>query len=385
MLLRHPLAPSAPQVWAVEDTSVQLAWGSLPPGRVEAVATSGSGSGSGFVVTIDHPGGAGSVELTGLATATAYQLHLTYPDGSTTLRASTLTPPPGQLLSKVATVSDLHLGSTRWGASKTMTDISHEPTGFAMRCARAAITEAIAWGADLLIVKGDATHHQSASDYEQLGQLLDEFDELPIVLIPGNHDVDGRTDDPIPAKLGARGIPYVQDVAVEDIPGLRIIAADSTVPGFGHGSVERVGAEIVELAAETSSPYLLAIHHQLQPYRLPTIYPLGVPAPSSVELLASLAAGNRRGLVTSGHTHRNRARRHGPLIATEVGSTRDWPGVWAGYAVHEGGIRQVVKRAADPDAVAWHEYSRRALLGGWGYWAVGRRHQRCFTHHWPNP
>lgn len=376
---QFPLPPSAIQIWAVEDTSIQLTWGSIQPGRVEATVDGGT-----MTATVEHSGGPGSIEVTGLRPDSNHRVDLVHPEGQTTLSAKTLPSPDGACLCKVATISDLHLGSTRWGASKTMFDRSGDPEGFPMRCARAAIAEAIAWGADLLIVKGDAAHHQSASDYELVGRLLDEFDQLPVVLVPGNHDVDGRTDDPVPAKVGARGIPFVRDAVAEDLPGVRIIAADTTVPGSGAGSVVRIGSQIVDLATETDGPYLLAIHHHLQPYRYPAIYPVGVPTPESTDLLTALTAGNPRGLITSGHTHRNRSRQHGPLITTEVGSTRDWPGVWAGYAIHEGGIRQVVKRAAAPDAIAWHEYSRRALLGWWGTWAAGRLRHRCFTHPWPS-
>ena len=31
----------------------------------------------------------------------------------------------------------------------------------------------------------------------------------------------------------------------------------------------------------------------------------------------------------------------------------------------------------------WHEYSRLALLGVWGWWSAGRLDHRCFTHRWP--
>ena len=378
---RLPIPPSAPQVWAVEDTSIQLTWGLLPPGVVEA--TLADPNGQRRTVSIDHAGGPGTVELAGLIPTTPYGIELVSSAGTTALSASTLPSPGGRSLCRIATISDLHLGSRRWGFSKTMVDRSGRPDPFPMRCARAAINEAIEWGAELLIVKGDGAHHQAAFDFNLLGELLDEFPELPVLLIPGNHDVDGRTDDPVPAKVGARGIPFVRNVAVEDLPGLRVIVADSTVPGSGSGSVDRIRPDVVELAAETGGPYLLALHHQLQSFRWPTAYPPGIPAPSSTELVADLIDGNPRGLVTSGHTHRNRARRHGPLVATEVGSTRDWPGVWAGYAVHEEGIRQVVRRAAAPGAITWHEYSRNALLGWWSKWAVGRLDQRCFTHRWP--
>lgn len=374
-MVSHPLTPSALQVWAVEDTAVQLTWGDLPPGPVSATM-------AGRTAMIEHPGGPGSLDATDLDPGTGYTIRVDHAGGSTELRARTLTPPPGRLLCRVATISDLHLGSDNWGASKLMVDRSGSDTPFPLRCARAAVAEAVAWGAELLIVKGDAAHHQDAGHFAQLGALLDSIDELPVLLIPGNHDVDGRGLGPVPAKVGERGVPYVRGAASADLPGLRVIVGDTTIPGSGTGRIDRVADEVVELANESPGPYLLALHHQLQRHRIPTYYPLGVPAAASAAFLDGLAADNPRGLVTSGHTHRNRSRRHGPLMVTEVGSTRDWPGVWAGYAVHEGGIRQVVRRAAAPEAISWHEYSRRALLGLWEHWAAGRQRHRCFTHRW---
>ena len=50
-----------------------------------------------------------------------------------------------------------------------------------------------------------------------------------------------------------------------------------------------------------------------------------------------------------------------------------FPGTWAGYAVHEGGIRQVVRRVAAPDAIAWTDRTRHGLGGMWGLIAPGRR------------
>ena len=88
-------------------------------------------------------------------------------------------------------------------------------------------------------------------------------------------------------------------------------------------------------------------------------------------------------LVTSGHSHRNRARRAGPLVVTEVGSTKDYPGVWAGYAAYEGGIVQVVRRMTAPDTMEWIEYSRQAVGGAWRWYAPGGLDDRCFSHRWP--
>jgi hypothetical protein len=87
--------------------------------------------------------------------------------------------------------------------------------------------------------------------------------------------------------------------------------------------------------------------------------------------------------VTTGHTHRYRRRRHGPVLITTTGSPKDYPGAWTGYAVHEGGIRQVVRRIAAPDCIRWTQRTAHALFGGWALWAPGLRSHRCFTHPWP--
>ncbi|MEM8924321.1 MAG: metallophosphoesterase [Actinomycetota bacterium] len=375
--MRSPLAPSRLQVWAVEDNSAQLTWGHLPAGEITAW--------TGDVrVTVEHRGGPGTLTIGGLRPGTRHRIDVGWHGGRTQVVATTLTPPPGELLCRFATVSDLHLGATRWGALHQMRDRSGLETPFAVRCARAAIADAVDWGAELLVVKGDAAHHQYQPHFDLVADLLDEFDDLPMLLIPGNHDVDGRPGDPLPAKVGRRGLPFLRRPDCTDLPGIRIIVADTTVPGRGVGSLAQVGDDILELAARTRQPVFLGIHHQLERHRIPDHYPLGIPAPSSNDFLSELVRINARSLVSSGHTHRNRSRRHDSLAVTEVASTRDWPGVWAGYAVYEGGIRQVVRRVSGHDAVGWHEYSRRALLGLWAWWSSGPLDQRCFSHTWPD-
>ena len=99
--------------------------------------------------------------------------------------------------------------------------------------------------------------------------------------------------------------------------------------------------------------------------------------------MAGLAAANPATFVSAGHSHRNRRHRHSSLAVSEIGATMHYPGTWAGYAVHEGGIRQVVRRVAAPDAIEWTERTRRALLGLWAPWAAGSIGQRCFSHSWP--
>jgi Icc protein len=374
---RLPLDPSPLQVWAVEDTAVQLTWGHLPAGAVLAEADD-------VGVEVDHGGGPGSVVVAGLRAGRDHRIRVRWTGGEAVRSITTLPPPPGELLAKVATLSDLHLGATRWGVLRTMGEDGHDDHPHPWRCAAAALDEACDWGAELVVLKGDLAEHRRPSDFEQVAELLDRVPaEVALLVLPGNHDVDRFTEMPLPAALGRRGTPYVSGVSHLDLPGIRVIGADTTVPGRTEGRLGPVADGVADRAAGAGGPALVLLHHHFQRWALPTHRPRGISSIEARPFLDRLASANPDVVVSSGHSHRNRARRHGPLLVTEVGSTKDWPGVWAGYAIHEGGIRQVVRRTRAPAAMAWTEYSRAAALGIWDRWSPGALAERCVVHHWP--
>lgn len=376
-MIRFGPADSPPQVWAIEDDAIQVTWGNLPPGTVTAKS-------EGAETTIEHEGGPGGLCLQGLKADSHHKIGLVWTGGSTTLAAVTLPTPPGELLSRFATISDLHLGAYRWGAFNTMIEKAHFETPHPYRCASAAVEEATAWGAELLVIKGDAAQHESASDFDQLGRLVDEHPELPMLLIPGNHDVDGRgaERDSIPLTVGQRALPYTRGVDRFELPGVNVIVADTSIPNRGRGDLDRTAPAILEHAARSDRPVFIGLHHQLQPHRIPRHWPIGVAAAESNRFIDSLNRLDQPVTISSGHTHRNRSRTRGDVLITEVGSTKDWPGVWAGYAIYEGGIRQVVRRIVRPDAIVWTEYSRGALNGLWAMWSPGPLNERCLSHSW---
>ena len=401
--------PSPLQVWAVDHESIQLTWGSLPAGPV--VVSCGD-----EVVTIDHDGGAGSATVGGLRSDTAHTVVVDRPeDGQRqTIAARTLVRPPGDRLFRLATVSDLHLGSTRWGFWKTMTEVepadqpdhdlvdpsrlramgsSPEPVPepgrapgpwrlpHAWRTALGAVEHAATWGARLLVLKGDLAQHETVECFDHVGALVDAFPELPMVAIPGNHEVD-EGGWLLPRTLGSREVPMVHGVEHRDLPGVRVIVANTTVPNSGRGRIEPVAAAILERAHDSDRPVLLLIHQQLQSTRFPRYWPIGISPPESTRFLDELDRLPQPVVVSSGHTHRNRIRRHGSVTLTEVASTKDWPGVWAGYDVFEGGLIQTVNRTQDRSVLAWQEYSRRAVAGLWAHWSPGRLEDRCLSLTW---
>lgn len=87
-------------------------------------------------------------------------------------------------------------------------------------------------------------------------------------------------------------------------------------------------------------------------------------------------------MVSSGHTHRHRRWEHREVTATQVGSTKDYPGVWAGYVITDRAVRQVVHRVTEPDCLRWTEFTRRAAGGTWRWVAPGLLPSRCFDQIW---
>jgi len=363
-------------VFAVEDTTAQLTWRALPAGPVSARVT-------GRAVEVDADGGPGALVLEDLAPARQHPVTVTAGGLSCALTVRTLATPPGPLLTRVATVGDLHLAGRSFGARGTVVERPRAVEASSVRCARAALAEAVAWGADLVVVKGDVTQRGRSYQWRVAAELLAEV-PVPVVVLPGNHDrAPDRTTEPwmAGAELGLR---VVRGTDAVDLPGVRVVMADTTIAGRSRGRLSHRTEEVVTLAAGAPSA-LVVLHHQLELHPELPLWPPGVPRAEADRFLDALAEAQPAALVTSGHTHRHRRRRHGPITVTSVGSTKDYPGVWAGYAVHEGGIRQVVRRVADPDCLRWTELTRRGVAHQWGRLSPGRLDERCFSLDWPGP
>ncbi|MEZ5232218.1 MAG: metallophosphoesterase [Acidimicrobiales bacterium] len=382
-------------VAAIEDTTVQVGF-HAPAGllevrfrtdRCDTARHDADRYGHGGRVRIEHPGGPGLVDLSGLPPATVVHIEVVAGRARRTCAARTLPAPPGAELVRVATVSDLHVGSTTHGLADTMFDRSPYREPAPVRCARGALREATAWGAALLVGKGDLTQHGWAEEWQALGDVFEQAaPHLPRLGVPGNHDRPAVRD--IAPQHGLLRAGFSEDLLEwSDLPGIRVIAADSAGDSQGHGSLAAHGDAVVDLAADAARDgraVLLCLHHPIERAPLPLQYPKGVAWGEGRALARRLAAANRSTLITAGHTHRNRRRRVAGLVHTEVGSTKDWPGVWGGYAVHEGGIRQVVRRITAADAIGWIDYTRWAAGGLWWPYAPGRLADRCFTHSWPS-
>ena len=371
-----PRPPRRLEVFATGTTWVQLTWSAVGPGPV----TVRTGD---HAVDVDADGGPGAVLLPDLAPGVEHRIDLTGAGlpAPVALRARTLVPPPGALLHRIATVSDTHLGSHGTGFLHTIIEKPEPTEPHPTRCARWALREARAWGADELVVKGDLVDRSDAASWAIADSVLSELD-VPVSVVPGNHEWSGHGDvDPV-AGLARHGRRLVTGVEHHDRPGIRVVLLDSAIPGTDPGRLSVLLHDVLAAASGTDLPLFVAMHHQPMRWRVPTYLPAGVPGPDARHFLGELARVNPRTLVTSGHTHRHRRRHVGPVTITEVGSTKDFPGTWAGYEVHEGGIVQTVRRIAEPSCIRWTDHTRRAAAGVWQLWSPGRLGDRCFTRTW---
>jgi 3',5'-cyclic AMP phosphodiesterase CpdA len=329
---------------------------------------------------VDDAVGSGLATFEGLDPFRRYPVLL---DGTPMATATTLARPAGRLLARVATLSDLHIGERAFGLLPRLRSapavLGDDGAAHPMRCLRGAVDEICAWQPDLVVVKGDLAHRSRRHEYDLAVGELRRIGR-PLLVTRGNHDGGNHRDIDAAGHLASLGVRLAAPVATHDLNGARIVAMDSVIDGERRGTAARDADLVVQALATHDGPCLLALHHQFMPLPFPHHLPVGIPRRESTTFLDAVARANPRTVVTSGHTHRNRARRHGPVLVTEVGSPKDYLGVWGAYEIYEGGIVQSVRRISMPDTLAWNDRTRRVALGAWGLWSPGRPSDRDISH-----
>ena len=389
-------APSlGPEVFAVEHDSLQVTWSHLPRARMTFEI-----AGRSFDVDATPPawyrrsggrrpaagtGGPGAFTVEGLEPSTAYDVALAAPGYARRRVASAVTmgPPAGRLLSRFATVSDCHFGERVLGALHRLHDPVPRPPGlqpYPVRCASAALEQAKSWGASLVVAKGDLTQDGKHDEFETAVQVLREAGS-PVAVTFGNHDVRGPVQLVEATRmLEAAGFTVADATRHIDLAGARLVLSHTPLPNRHAGRMDAADIEAaVAAAGDTDLPAIVIVHHPLRKWPVETHYPPSLRWRDSRMLASGLRGANPASIVLAGHTHRNRRYSVGGVTVVEVGSTKDYPGQWAGYSVYEGGIRQVVRRIERPDAIAWTQMTSRAMGGVWRRWSPGRMDDRCWS------
>ena len=290
-------------------------------------------------------------------------------------------PAPGERLASFATVNDVHFGETECGVIEGLDlgPIHRSPEGaepYPELMNRCAVEEIAAMDPAVVVAKGDLTTRGEPEEYERFCEVYGGAFGDRLVHVRGNHDAySGET--------------HASDAPIEvELPGVRLAVLDTVIPRHTPGAVSTEQLEWLDaLAADSDRPVLVFGHHHAwspDSDTRPEEY-FGI-CPDDSERLVEVAA-RRPSIIGyfAGHTHRNRVRRFsatGDLPWVEVACVKDFPGAWAEYRVHEGGVLQIHRRISAPEALEWSETTRDMYGGSYFEYAFGEMSDRCFPI-WP--
>ncbi|MBI2708179.1 MAG: metallophosphoesterase [Actinobacteria bacterium] len=288
-------------------------------------------------------------------------------------------PEPGERLATFATVNDVHFGEEVCGLVHDNPDVGpvfrSEPgePPYPETMNAGAVEEISAVDPAVVLVKGDLTATGTHAEYERFVEVWQGAFGARLLHVRGNHD----------AYYGAT----FADMSCQrvDLPGATLAMLDTTVPGQAGGGLTADQIEwLDELAATADRPVLVFGHHHAwnpASSERPDPY-FGVHPDWSERLVEVVARRPRIAGYFAGHTHRNRVRHFaatGTVPWVEVACVKDYPGAWAEYRVHEGGVLQIVHRISTPAALAWTERTRHMFAGMYGTYALGALADRCFA------
>jgi 3',5'-cyclic-AMP phosphodiesterase len=154
---------------------------------------------------------------------------------------------------------------------------------------------------DALVFTGDLADKAEPGAYRRLRDIIEPYAhklEAAVVWVMGNHD----EREPFSEILLNQEPSSAPQDRVYDLGGLRLIALDSSVPGFHHG--ELTPAQLQWLANELATPAphgtILALHHP--PIPTPIVL-MGMIELEDQQALAAVVEGTDVRAVLAGHLH----------------------------------------------------------------------------------
>jgi 3',5'-cyclic-AMP phosphodiesterase len=349
---------------------------------------------------------------------------------------TTMTPPPGREIMRVAWMNDMHFGEDIAGIITR--DVPGFPTGFPPGLpvdpenpywrvtGNAALAEARQRGAQVLMVNGDLTAEARPDELDEIKGSLDaafgtlggcrrnaagDFlvrpgDEPAYWVTRGNHDRAHR------GELYAGGSPVADHDGFRDTfldafrpswaPGAtssnftviaegegarwRFVGLDSSTDPTSTGTIPTQQLDYLAASLEAADePTFVLIHHPAGEENALFGLP---PAIAGVNDMAGAAAfrailadhGDVVTAVHHGHTHRNNHTRSpattGPLPFLEGAATKEYPAGYCILRLFEGGYMVNFHKCADPEARAWSQQSRAEFFGAYPYFSLGSLQDR---------
>lgn len=154
---------------------------------------------------------------------------------------------------------------------------------------------------DAIVFTGDLTDLGEPDAYRELRAAVEPFAErmgAPVVWVAGNHDERPALRS---ALLGLEATEQPV-TGVWDLGGLRLVALDTSVPGWHHGDLD--DGQLVWLREQLATPAplgtVVALHHPPLPSHIPLFDILELRRQS--DLAAALAGSDVRAIL-AGHLH----------------------------------------------------------------------------------
>ncbi|BDV30220.1 phosphodiesterase [Microbacterium terricola] len=154
---------------------------------------------------------------------------------------------------------------------------------------------------DAIVFTGDLTDLGEPEAYAALRAMVEPLAErlgAPLVWVAGNHDERPALRSAL-LGLDATEQPVT---SVHDLGGLRLIALDSTVPGWHHGDIDAAQREWLRAQLATPAPLgtILALHHPPLPSHIPFFDILELRDQAG---FAEVIAGTDVRAILAGHLH----------------------------------------------------------------------------------
>jgi 3',5'-cyclic-AMP phosphodiesterase len=153
----------------------------------------------------------------------------------------------------------------------------------------------------VLVFTGDLADRAEPAAYARLRELVEPAAEAmgaEVVWTMGNHDERAAYS----AALFGAAVKEPQDRVLE-VDGLRVVALDTSVPGFHHGDLEPAQLTWLADVLATPAPHgtVLAMHHP--PIPVPMLRAAEVIELADQHLLAEVVRGSDVRVVVGGHFH----------------------------------------------------------------------------------
>jgi 3',5'-cyclic AMP phosphodiesterase CpdA len=207
----------------------------------------------------------------------------------------------------IVQLTDPHLGAP-WSQSSVQ----------ALTAAVASVRSILPKVPDAVIVTGDIAEPPTETAYQKARAALDELG-APVYVQPGNDDDRDalRRHFDFPGTHG-KLLNYVAELGP-----IRMVALDTKRQGSAGGQLDQATLKWLEatLAAERTTPTLLAMHHPPLLTGLPSLDSISIPECECLALGEPLSSHQQVQLIAAGHVHRTVIGRLGATPVLAIPST----------------------------------------------------------------